>query len=90
MSKEEKYKQDLREALMFIAKYTFQNEKYYSSMGKVESVDEDEKTCKVTIFNGETIEDVRLQQVSSSEGYLLNLKSTVLLLLVGLVTRLHM
>jgi len=74
MTKEEKYKQDLREALMFIAKYTFQNEKYYSSMGKVVSVDDNEKTCEVSIFDGETIEDVRLQQVSSSEGLLIKPK----------------
>jgi hypothetical protein len=64
----ENYKNDLIQGLTKLVKWIFREEKFYNSIGKVISVDETEITCKVEIVNGETIEDVRLQQVASDLG----------------------
>lgn len=67
-------KKDLIQALTNFVKWVFREEKFYNSIGKVISINETEKTCKVQIVNGETIEDVRLQQVASDLGLLLKPK----------------
>lgn len=75
------HKENLAELLTTFVKDVLQNEKFYSQIGKVISVNESEKTCEVEIINGATIEDVRLQQVASDTGLLIvpEIESVVIL-----------
>lgn len=64
------YIADLREILQEFAQLAFNGEKIYSNIAKVVSVDQAEKTCSVDVINGPNIEDVRLQQLSDDNGFL--------------------
>lgn len=61
-------KLDLAGVLSEFMKVLTDSENYYSSIAKVLSVDEIEKTCDVQIINGASVEGVRLQQVASDTG----------------------
>lgn len=65
----EKY--TLNEAMQMFFEYFQNKDRIYSNIAKVVSVSESEKTCSVEIINGEDLDDVRLQQVSSSTGLLI-------------------
>lgn len=65
------YKENLGELLISFTRWVNNNENYYSSLAKIISVDETEKTCVVEIIDGAELEDVRLEQVSSEEGFLI-------------------
>jgi hypothetical protein len=68
MKKFETNKENLQGALTDFFKWVVKDENYYSSIAKVTSVDDSEKTCDVTIINGPDLTGVRLQQVSSATG----------------------
>jgi len=64
------YTKSLAEGLKEFFKDVDSNEKKYSSVGSVITVNESEKTCSVNIGDT-TITEVRLQQVSSTTGILI-------------------
>ena len=73
-------KENIGEILQSFFAYFIKDEEIYNRLGIVKSVDIGEKTAVVELINGDTLEDVRLQQVSSDTGilYTPSLESTVL------------
>ena len=64
-------KNNVAEILFDIFRLFLKEEELYSRIGTVVSVDEASKTVKVSLVNGEDIDDVRLQQVPGDLGILL-------------------
>lgn len=64
-------KRNVAEILFEIFQLFLKEEELYSRIGTVVSVDEDEKTAKISLANGEDIDGVRLQQVPSDTGIFL-------------------
>ena len=62
------YKENIQEVLTGFIKGLAESENYYGDIAKVVSVDDSERTCTCEVIDGPTIEDVRLQQVSSENG----------------------
>lgn len=71
MAKGRTYKGDLRELIQEFSRLVLDNEKIYSQIAKVLSVDESEKTCVVEVIDGAEIEGVRLQQLAGDSGFLM-------------------
>ena len=61
-------KQNAAEILFELFGTFMQGEQYYSRLAVVKSVDETAQTASVSLVDGENIEDVRIQQVSSEFG----------------------
>lgn len=64
-------KQSLGDLLNDIFKVFMEGEEYYHRIGIVKSVNVQEAVCEVEIVNGDTLPDVRLQQVKNDEGVLM-------------------
>lgn len=71
MKKGRTYKDDLRNLMNEFTRLILNAERFYSQVAKVVSVDETEKTCSVEVLNGPEISDVRLQQLSGDNGFLM-------------------
>lgn len=68
MKKVNSHKQSAGDLFKAIMDAYLEGEQYYSSIGKIVSVNDGEATASVQIVNGDEIPDVRLQQVKTATG----------------------
>jgi hypothetical protein len=61
-------KDNIAEVLQEFIFHTLKDEEYYSRIGVVKSVNDEEKTAEIELINGDILDDVRLQQVASNSG----------------------